>query len=123
MYALFFAILLLFMLLFVTHMTNNQLIESLTDEDETQNYSGNNPMILAQKNAGNILYLESRLKSLPLLEKNFAALQTDVTKNKEAIQQMSQIAVQHISHATGIPSTGTTLPPSIQKLSTISSSH
>ena len=76
-------------------------------------------MILAQKNAANIEYLQGRLKELQSLEKNFTSLQTDVKDNKSAINQMSQLAAQHLTQVTGIPSSGP--PAAVTALSSLSS--
>lgn len=127
MYAIIFTFLLFFLLLFVMDKNKTEIIEGVTNENESstpdtsttyQSYSGNNPMILAQKNAANIQYLEGRMSALQTLEKNFTALQTDVDSNKNAIKQMAQIATQHISQVTGIPNSGP--PPAITGLSSIS---
>lgn len=126
MYALLFTLLLFFLLLFVMDKDKMSLIEGVSNPDSSevtssttyQNYSGSNPMILAEKNAANIQYLQGRLKNLQNLEKEFTSLQTGVTNNKNAIQQIAQLASQHISQTTGIPNTGP--PASVQGLSSIS---
>lgn len=122
MYALFFVLILFFLLLFVMHLTKSKtsVVEPLTDSPTYQPYSGKDPMVLAQKNAANIQYLQGRLKELQGLEKNFNSLQDEVTKNKEAINNMSKIAVHHISQTTGVPSTAKTPPKSVQNLRSIS---
>ena len=124
MYAIFFTFLLFFLLLFVMDKKKYRFLEGATNQNETtqsdtyQSYSGNDPMILAQKNAANIEYLQGRLKELQSLEKNFTSLQTDVKDNKSAINQMSQLAAQHLSQVTGIPSSGP--PAAVTALSSIS---
>ena len=66
MYALFFSLLLFFLLLFVMNKENSlrEGVENNTSsESQTtyQSYSGNDPMVLAQKNAANIQYLQEKL--------------------------------------------------------------
>ena len=124
MYAIFFTFLLFFLLLFVMDKKKYRFLEGATNQNETkqsdtyQSYSGNDPMILAQKNAANIEYLQGRLKELQSLEKNFTSLQTDVKDNKSAINQMSQLAAQHLTQVTGIPSSGP--PAAVTALSSLS---
>ena len=117
-YVILFAILLLFLILFL-HKTN--LVEGLENQDQEkyQTYTDNNPMILAEKNAANIEYLKSRLQDLQTLNKNFGSLEEKVDKNTSAIKQMSQLATQHLSSVTGI-SAATGTPPAVKKLSSIS---
>jgi hypothetical protein len=92
----------------------NELIEGATN----QNSSDNNPMILAQKNAGTIQYLQERMNELQTLEKNFTTLQTDVKNNTNAIKQMGKFAAQHITQTAGVPASGP--PPAVKGLSSIS---
>ena len=123
MYAVFFTFLLFFLLLFVMDSKKYRFLEGATNQNDTtqsdsyQSYSGNDPMILAQKNAANIQYLQGRLKDLQSLEKNFTSLQTDVKNNKSAINQMSQLAAQHLSQVTGVPSSGP--PAAVSALSSL----
>ena len=118
MYAIFFTFLLFFLLLFVMDKKKHRFLEGAANQNDTyQSYSGNDPMILAQKNAANIEYLQERLKELQSLEKNFTSLQTDVKDNKSAINQMSQIAAQHLTQVTGIPSSGP--PAAVTALSSL----
>ena len=69
-YVIVFAILLLFLILFLQ---NKPIIEALTNEEDSspqekyQQYANNNTMILAEKNAANIEYLKSRGCRLPIL--------------------------------------------------------
>ena len=133
MYALFFSILLLFLLLFIKYLEpSDENIEGLTNNDATtsssnnstpsyQSYSGNNPMILAQKNAANIQYLQERLKELQTLETNFSSLEKKVTNNNSAITQLSKLASQHISQSTGV-STSNVTPSAINNITSIGSS-
>ena len=116
-YAMIFSILLWFLLLFIS--SRERMVEGL--ETKYQPYSGNNPMILAEKNAANIEYLKGRLDQLQTLEQNFNSLEGKVTKNTDAIKQMSQLATQHLAASTGI-SAATGTPPAIKKLSSISQS-
>jgi hypothetical protein len=74
-------------------------------------------MMLAQKNAANIQYLEERLKGLAELSK----LQTQVTDNKNAISQMAKLAAQHLTQTTGI-STSSVTPSALNSVSSIGSS-
>ena len=123
MHALFFSLLLFFMLLFLNNMNPHR--ENMTNDSEDNNvskyqpYSGSDPMILAQKNAANIQYLQERLDALQKVEKNFNALNVTVDQNTNNIKKMAQYTANHITQATGIlpPSTA---PQSISKLSTIS---
>lgn len=131
MYALFFTMILFFLLLFTMHLTNNEedLIEAF-DEPERQsqnwlgrgpsyqNYNNSDPMILAQKNAANIEYLKSRLNELKSLEQNFVSLKTDVADNKKHIEQMAKMATKHLVQRTGLPTKHT--PPAIKGLKSIS---
>lgn len=129
MYAIFFGILLLLLLLFVkeTPKTCEKMVEALTnstsDSDNEssstyQPYSGDNPIILAQKNAANIQYLEGRLKDLQTLTTNFNTLEGKVTKNTDAIKQMAKLAANHITQTTGV-STTTATPSALHSVSSI----
>ena len=114
MYAIIFTFLLFFLLLFaMDNYEKKDIIEGATN----QNSSDNNPMLLAQKNAGTIQYLQERMNELQTLEKNFSTLQTDVKNNKNAIKQMGQIAAQHITQTAGVPGPGA--PPAVKGLSSI----
>ena len=123
MHALFFSLLLFFMLPFLNNMNPHH--ENMTNDSEDNNvskyqpYSGSDPMILAQKNAANIQYLQERLNALQKVEKNFNALNVTVDQNTNNIKKMAQYTANRITQTTGI------LPPSgaqqsISKLSTIS---
>jgi 50S ribosomal subunit-associated GTPase HflX len=121
MYALFFSLLLFFLLLFVMNKSDS-LRENITNNEvsntQYQPYSGNDPMILAQKNAANIQYLQEKLAELQKLEKNFNSLDSSVNENTTNIKKLAQYQANHITQATGISASGT-LPPSISKLSSI----
>lgn len=127
MYALFFSLLLFFMLLFLNNMksahenmTNNAPSNSeVNNVSKYQPYSGSDPMILAQKNAANIQYLKERLNALQKVEKDFNALNVTVDQNTNNIKKMAQYTANHITQTTGIMPTSAT-PQSISKLSTIS---
>ena len=138
MYALIFAFILFFLLMFVMDKGEQVLVEGVTNQnDSTTNenkstldpddaaglkyssYTNNDPMILAQKNAANIEYLQERLKELQTLEKNFTALQTEADSNKSAIKKMATAITHHFSRATGISSTGPP-PKAISGLHSIS---
>ena len=116
-FAILFSIILLFLLLFLNHSKPEKIIESLT-QPKYQPYPDNNPMILAEKNAANIEYLKGRLNQLAIQRSEFDSLEDKVSKNTDAIKQMSQLATQHITSSTGISAASGT-PPSIKKLSSI----
>jgi hypothetical protein len=117
MYALFFSLMLFFLLLFVMN-KHEPLHENITNNTHYQPYSGNDPMILAQKNAANIQYLQEKFAALQKLEKSFNALDTSVNENTNNIKKMAQYNANHITQTTGITASGP-LPPSISKLSSI----
>ena len=124
MYALFFSLLLFFLLLFVMN-KENSLREGVENNTSTQpqttyqSYSGTDPMVLAQKNAANIQYLQEKLKDLQGLESNFNSLDSKVDKNTGNIQKMAQYAAHQITQSTGITPNGG-LPPAVAGLSSIS---
>lgn len=129
MYALFFSLLLFFLLLFVMNKENpvsEGLENSTASEPQTQpqttyqSYSGTDPMVLAQKNAANIQYLQEKLKDLQGLESNFNSLDSKVDKNTDYIKKMAQYAAHQITQSTGITPNGG-LPPAVAGLSSISS--
>jgi hypothetical protein len=100
MYAIFFTFLLFFLLLFVMNDTDDR--ERVIEANQPyKSYSNNNPAILAHKNAANIKYLKERLAKLDKIDTNFTHLQTEVTKNTNAITNMSKIALGHIASKTG----------------------
>ena len=74
-YVILFAILLLFLILFL-HKTS--LIEGIENQDEEkyEPYSQNNPMILAEKNAANLEYLKSRLDRWAIQKSKFTIYKT-----------------------------------------------
>ena len=139
MYAIIFAFILFFLLMFVTDKGKMGLIEGVTNPGTGQNdsatdqndsadnadgltyssYSNNDPMILAQKNAANIEYLQERLKELQTLERNFTALKSEADGNKSAIKKMATAITTHFSRATGISTTGPP-PKAVSGLHTIS---
>ena len=139
MYAIIFAFILFFLLMFVTDKGKMGLIEGVTNPATGQNdsatdqndsadnadgltyssYSNNDPMILAQKNAANIEYLQERLKELQTLERNFTALKSEADGNKSAIKKMATAITTHFSRATGISTTGPP-PKAVSGLHTIS---
>ena len=132
MYALFFSLLLFFLLLFVMNKEEsihenleNKTTSSSASSPSTsttpttyQSYSGSNPMILAQKNAANIQYLQEKLKDLQGLETNFNSLDSKVDKNTDYIKKMAQYAAHQITQSTGITPNGG-LPPAVASLSSI----
>jgi len=146
MYAIIFAFLLFFLLMFVMDKGKTGLIEEVTNPATGQNdsatgqndsatgqndspddaaglkyssYTNNDPMILAQKNAANIEYLQERLKELQTLERDFTALKSESDGNKSAIKKMATSITSHFSRATGISTTGPP-PKAVSGLHTIS---
>jgi hypothetical protein len=139
MYAIIFAFLLFFLLMFVMDKGKTGLIEEVTNPATGQNdsatgqndspddaaglkyssYTNNDPMILAQKNAANIEYLQERLKELQTLERDFTALKSESDGNKSAIKKMATSITTHFSRATGISTTGPP-PKAVSGLHTIS---
>lgn len=123
MYALFFTLLLFFLLLFVRS-NNDALREGVTNNTGSnstptyQSYSGTDPMILAQKNAANIQYLQEKLKDLQGLESNFNSLNSKISSNTDNIKKMAQYAAQQITNQTGITPQGG-IPPAVAGLSSI----
>ena len=130
MYALIFSLILFFLLLFVNHCRNKSLKEYVTNPDTGndsvqvpqtsvvqtyQPYTGNNPMILAEKNAANIQYLKEKLQDVQNLSQNFNSLQTKVETNTENIKKMAQYATKQITQQTGITPSGN-IPPAIANL-------
>lgn len=128
MYALIFSLLLFFLLLFVTSPKNKMTFETMVnDTNNTDNtnstavyqpYSGNDPMILAQKNAANIQFLKEKMADLQKLEASFNSLDTKVDTNTTNIKKMAQYATNRITQTTGISPTGG-IPSSLSELSTI----
>ena len=136
MYALLFSLILFFLLLFVSHCRNKTLKEYATNPDNSddnndsndsvqvpqtsvvqtyQPYTGNNPMILAEKNAADIQYLKEKLQDVQNLSQNFNSLQTKVETNTENIKKMAQYATKQITQQTGITPSGN-IPPAIANL-------
>jgi hypothetical protein len=121
MYAIFFTFLLFFLLLFVMNDTDDRerVIEAIGSEGNSYKpYSNNNPAILAQTNAANIKYLKERLEKLDKIDTNFTHLQTEVTKNKNAITNMSKIALGHIASKTGTKQQKTVVNSKLAKMDT-----
>lgn len=132
MYALIFSLLLFFLLLFVTSSKNKMTFETMVNDTNTntnntdntnstavyQPYSGNDPMILAQKNAANIQFLKEKMADLQKLESSFNSLDTKVDTNTTNIKKMAQYATNRITQTTGISPTGG-IPSSLSELSTI----
>ena len=131
MYALVFSLILFFLLLFVSQTKTESIMEYATnpetsdDSDQVpqtsvvpqtyQSYTGNNPMILAEKNAANIQYLKEKLQDVQVLSQNFNSLQTKVDTNTENIKKMAQYATKQITQQTGITPSGN-IPPAIANL-------
>lgn len=144
MYALIFSLLLFFLLLFVTSPRNKMTFETMINDTNSNNsnnsinststnstnsnsnnstavyqpYSGNDPMILAQKNAANIQFLKEKMADLQKLESSFNSLDTKVDTNTTNIKKMAQYATNRITQTTGISPTGG-IPSSLSELSTI----
>ena len=103
MYALFFTLLLFFLLHFVRS-NNDALREGVTNNTDSsssptyQSYSGTDPMILAQKNAANIQYLQEKLKDLQGLESNFNSLNSKVGSNTDNIRKCTICSTNYKSN-------------------------
>lgn len=145
MYAIIFAFLLFFLLMFVMDKGKTGLIEEVTNPATGQNdsatgqndsatgqndspddaaglkyssYTNNDPMILAQKNAANIQFLKEKMADLQKLESSFNSLDTKIDTNTTNIKKMAQYATNRITQTTGISPTGG-IPSSLSELSTI----
>ena len=131
MYALVFSLILFFLLLFVSQTKTESIMEYATNPETSddsaqvpqtsvvpqtyQPYTGNNSMILAEKNAANIQYLKEKLQDVQVLSQNFNSLQTKVDTNTENIKKMAQYATKQITQQTGITPSGN-IPPAIANL-------
>lgn len=71
-------------------------------------------MILAEKNAANIQFLEERIKGLH-------DIQNQVESNKKAISQMAQLASKHLTQSSGV-TPAMSSPSALKKVSSIGSS-
>ena len=83
-------ILILFFILIISYqlILANHIVEGLTNENENKNidykpYNSNDPMILAQQNAGNIEFLKQRIDTL----QNTSQIVQDLSGNVQVLQQ------------------------------------
>jgi len=81
-------ILILFFILIISYqlILANHIVEGLTNDDKNINYkpyNSNDPMILAQQNAGNIEFLKQRMDSL----QNTNQIVQDLSGNVQVLQQ------------------------------------
>lgn len=103
---LFLLITLFFMLLMLKSYDNNiMLYEGMTNQANNQyeDYDdNNNPLILAQKNAGNIDYLKQRVEENSELKDELEALTKSVQLNKYSIKQLGKTIANIMSHNSGM---------------------
>jgi hypothetical protein len=99
------------LILAVGVMTATTLTEGLENAPPSyQPYSGSDPLILAQQNAGNIEYLKSRLDDAMNLKKNpdFVAVSTavDTLTQQVAVLYQQQQSIASSAQVTGLTGLG-----------------
>lgn len=99
---LFLLITLFFMLLMLKSYDNNiMLYEGMKNKYEDYD-DNNNPLILAQKNAGNIDYLKQRVEENSEIKDEIKALTKSVELNKYSIKQLGKTVANIMSHHSGM---------------------
>ena len=105
---LFIAIILFFGLLFLYNIFNKSLYEGMDNPDDSYNDYSDDPMILAQQNAGNIKSLKDQLdsisKSLETIEPKQDSMQDQIDTNTNSIQSLIQGQQDQANHASGMDS-------------------
>ena len=103
---LFFLLLIAYQLILANHVT-----EGLTNNTQNKSYkpyNSNDPMILAQQNAGNIAFLKDRMDSL----QNINQMVQDLSGNVQVLQeQVNGLVTTQQQYATQL--TGGNTPPTI----------
>lgn len=66
---------------------NNPLIEGVSNP-KYKEYSGDDALILAKQNAGNINFLKQKFDTIDELSKKVSTLSTEVDSNTESIHQI-----------------------------------
>jgi hypothetical protein len=90
--------------------TTTSSVEGLENTSGYQPYSGSDPLILAQQNAGNIEYLKSRIDEAMNLKKNpdFAAVSSavDTLTQQVAVLYQQQQSIASSAQVTGLTGLG-----------------
>jgi|LakMenEpi03Aug12_release.lakeMendotaPanAssembly.Ray.scaffolds.fasta_scaffold1577479_1 hypothetical protein len=103
---LFFIIIISYQLILANHVTEG--LANNTPNKSYQPYNSNDPMILAQQNAGNIAFLKDRLDSL----QNINQMVQDLSGNVEVLQQqVNGLVTTQQQYSTQL--TGGNTPPTI----------
>ena len=85
---------------------NKPIIEGATNGDY-KDYSGNDPLILAKQNAGNIKFLKQKFDTIDELSKKVNTLDQSVDSNTESISQILQAQKDQTNKLSGVDSDST----------------
>ena len=98
-----FAVLIIYEMI---NLLNKPIIEGASNGDY-QDYSGNDPLILAKQNAGNIKFLKQKFDTIDELSSKVNTLSGSVDSNTESISQILQAQKDQTDKLSGVDSDST----------------
>ena len=98
-----FAVLIIYEMI---NLLNKPIIEGASNGDY-QDYSGNDPLILAKQNAGNIKFLKQKFDTIDELSSKVNTLSGSVDSNTESISQILKAQKEQTDKLSGVDSDST----------------
>ena len=98
-----FAVLIIYEMI---NLLNKPIVEGASNGDY-QDYSGNDPLILAKQNAGNIKFLKQKFDTIDELSSKVNTLSGSVDSNTESISQILQAQKDQTDKLSGVDSDST----------------
>ena len=96
-------ILIIFFLILISYqiILGNNIIEGLDNNNSYQQYNSQDPLILAQQNAGNIEYLKGRIDDVQGMYKQVQDLSGNVVALQEQVNGLVTAQQQYATQMTG----------------------
>ena len=88
------------------NLLNKPIVEGASNGDY-QDYSGNDPLILAKQNAGNIKFLKQKFDTIDELSSKVNTLSGSVDSNTESISQILKAQKEQTDKLSGVDSDST----------------
>lgn len=101
LYSICALIIILGILVLVKQSSSGKIIEGATGNNQYKNYSDDNPLILAEKNAANIQFLKQQIDDIYNYKSQILDLKNVVEQNTYNINQISDVAAQQAHQLTG----------------------
>tara|TARA_X000000368_G_scaffold376059_1_gene328870 strand:+ start:566 stop:898 length:333 start_codon:yes stop_codon:yes gene_type:complete len=98
-----FAVLIIYEMI---NLLNKPIVEGASNGDY-QDYSGNDPLILAKQNAGNIKFLKQKFDTIDELSSKVNTLSGSVDSNTESISQILKAQKEQTDKLSGVDSDST----------------